>query len=268
LDKYSYNKSIQVTGQDYLAVMCPACRRQHKHVEPGAYCECQQPLDPRTHRPEVIREWWERSLRLTSDERAHEFLLELVNMQVDADDVDGAVRLVKRFPEFFPACYPNDSFVARRIGQFRKGEIPAAEIRKWSLQLLINIRTDLRRLWAMGDSDERDWGMHLLRQHLWAISAHPTIHAGVFDRLLSEGPPPADGLQQAMLYFLRKSYRARICRADCTVTPYFFAEKSNQQFCSETCSRAAQADAKRRWWRKEGERWRKAHRDKKKKGRQ
>jgi hypothetical protein len=181
------------------------------------------------------------------------------------DDVDGAARLVKRFPEFFPAPYPDDSYWAKQARQFRQGDISPDEIRKWSLQPLIAMSNDLRRLWEMKRSDLKDWRLYRLRERVWAITAHPSIQPGVFRRRLEEGPPPQDGLQQALLYFHARSYIARTCREDCKTLPYFFAEKSNQQHCSEPCARAAQSDAKQRWWRTKGNEWRKAHTDNKKK---
>lgn len=270
-DNNSRNKSRKNVARKIPAyVVCPACFREH-HIKRGiqVYCECLQPLDPGAHKAEAIVERQMLALRPIPAERLREFLLDLANMPVlDVDDIAGATRLVGRFREFFPLPYPDDSWLAHAIrtskarGTPHQDAIPATETRKQSLRSLIGCRNDLRRLWQVEDMDQKDWGIHLLREQMYHISAHPTIASGVFARMLKEGPPPRDALQQALLYFQAKSYLARICaRRDCNHLPFFFAEKSNQQHCSPDCARASQSESKRRWWLSEGKRWRKARKD-------
>lgn len=258
------------TGSAYYPVMCPACARPHEHIERGACCECGQPLDREIHKLKTMREYWDLTLRPVSEKRLREFLVGLANIKVrHSDDVDDAARLVQRYREFFPAWYPGDSYWAQQVHRFRQGDIPADELRKWSLRPLIALRNDLRRMWEMKEGDDRkDWGVYLMRKRMWALTAHPTIKDGIFDGLLSQRPPPLDALQQACLYFQAKSYSCRTCRPACMITPYFIATKRNQRYCDEVCAKAVQAEVKQVWWRIKGPKWRKERVGKKKKGRQ
>ena len=65
---------------------------------------------------------------------------------------------------------------------------------------------------------------------------------------------PDDLLGAIWLAFVGFSDRARKCQnPTCPTSPYFLASRRDQKFCDENCARLV---AKRRWWSKQGARWR------------
>jgi len=65
----------------------------------------------------------------------------------------------------------------------------------------------------------------------------------------------------AILQVMASAASLRFCgNLDCTITPYFIAERSTRRFCSEVCALPAQREAKRNWWARHGKPRRKAKR--------
>jgi hypothetical protein len=50
--------------------------------------------------------------------------------------------------------------------------------------------------------------------------------------------------------------RAKICKRDTCVHPYFIAGHLKQRFCSDQCAEEGQRELKRSWWDKNGQTWR------------
>jgi hypothetical protein len=69
-------------------------------------------------------------------------------------------------------------------------------------------------------------------------------------RVAIQGAPPfISEFERAAFYLQRHLHRLRLCRnKECNVTPFFFASKKNQKFCSDTCSLTALLASKRKWW--------------------
>jgi hypothetical protein len=246
---------------EFVNVVCPACGTQHsvRRGDPHErLCGCLQKLDADAHKAEVIRERQRLVLTLISARRIREFMLDLLNMPGDTEDVAGAARLVNRFSEFFPKPFPDDCWLVRSLREERGVEL---EERKTALGQLIGLRNHLRYMWRVPEKKTKDWLIHEARKAAFTITAHPTISSGVIERMLVDGPPPEDALQQALLYCQARTHLARLCANPmCDVWPYFFAEKPNQRYCSDSCSYATRAEAKKQWWIDKGHEWRKSQR--------
>ncbi len=68
---------------------------------------------------------------------------------------------------------------------------------------------------------------------------------------------PQTVLQQALNYLLRHSRKAKVCANPDCQAPYFIAPRSNTRYCSSDCVEAMQQQAKKEWWARSGEAWRK-----------
>ena len=111
----------------------------------------------------------------------------------------------------------------------------------------------LRRVWEQPDRRTKEWGAFLLLL---------TTRAGAGARQVSllglDGPLPDPTLfEYALLHLTREADRVRVCQnPECAVERHFFAKRRSQRYCSETCARPAQREAKRRWWADHGTTWR------------
>ncbi len=262
-DKSSFELTSKTGTSNYPAiqVVCPACATESHIERSGKWtCACGQKLDAELHKAEEMREHWRLALRPITAKRARAFLLHLANLTaVNSDDVAGAARLVNRFRGFFPLPFPDDSYLVREMREMSRGtETTADENRNMALQQLIACRNRLRHLWVTADREQRDWNMYLLRKYAYSLTAHPTVDTGAHWRMLDESPPPKDAFQQALLYFQLRVQLARICANPNCDVPYFFADRGNQQYCSDICSYSTRAEAKRQWWATKGEEWRKS----------
>ena len=55
--------------------------------------------------------------------------------------------------------------------------------------------------------------------------------------------------------------RAKICKRERCIHPYFIAGHLKQRFCSDECAAAGQRELKKEWWEKHGQAWRLGRRD-------
>ncbi len=283
--------------------MCPVCWEETRDTlcNENACSRCGCPLDWHVHRAESMRERLRLSRRRVSARRARDFLLSLVNMSrveflpqpvehhrppyswlvgVQSADMEAAYEsaqlLIKRFPEFFPAPFPEDSYFARRIYKPDNGFPP--QFNRWpqivrpgiralddeedaidkSLHHLVMMHGQLQRLWRTPEKHLRDWMIYVLRREAWEITVDPSV-AEIDTAFVLEQPPPNDAFQQALLYLQTRVHRTRCCgNVDCNQLPYFFADKPNQRYCSDICAYVVQKEAKRKWWVEHGRKWRKS----------
>ncbi len=241
---------------EFVSVVCPQCGEENSIGRPkGWSCACGQKLDADAHNAEAMREYWQTALRPITARRARLFILSLANMRGDAEnDLSGAERLVKRFSDFFPGPFPDDSYFAHCL--MRPELHSPADLRKFALGELIACRNHLRFLWT-ADREERDWVLYFVRKMAAGITAHPTLTPGVLEKRIELAPPPRDAFQQALLYLHSRARMARRCRnPNCKILPYFFIEKPNQKYCSDTCFDLVRDEVNRQWWREHGADWR------------
>jgi len=66
---------------------------------------------------------------------------------------------------------------------------------------------------------------------------------------LREPPPAVLALESALLYFKNNEKRAAHCPNPECQTPYHFARKKNQKYCSPACAKPVRLAQLRKWWR-------------------
>jgi hypothetical protein len=194
---------------------------------------------------------------------ARAFLLALANTEDSA-------WIVRHFKKFFAPEFPQDSVGLRFSKPFREHALGRSmtsdETRLLALVGVKALQNLLRMAWTTTDKDARQWQTNQLRRLAWGLTVHPSVDQGVLERMLSDGPPPRDTLQQALFYFQSRAPQARLCaNPECRQTRFFFADKPNRKYCSDICSEAARTASKKLWWDDHGTEWRKAQ-SKKKKG--
>jgi len=185
----------------------------------------------------------DQALARISPAEAKRFLIELVNL---ADDTDAANRFERLFGRFLPWNRPESNTTT--INEIDFGGDPSNTV---SIDLrfmqLFKLRDALRSIWTTTDMTTKEWRIFLLQ-------ADSTMTASF---LSISGPPPPSPFQQAVLYLFRRATKTRgCCNRDCP-SPYFFAQRSSQKYCSQDCALPIQRDYKRRWWRRHGSEWRK-----------
>jgi hypothetical protein len=249
-----------------INVRCPACSTEAWiHPEypngPKPLCgnyNCQQPLDPVIHELHAMDDRVRISMQTFPAERLRAFLVSLANTggrvgipPNERSDRDAAEYFVKRFRDLFPPPFPANCLLAANL------EAPPDQRRGYSLDGLLGLRNRLRFAWCCSEVDRREWRILGCRKDAWLLTAHPSITRVVAAKILSDEPPPNDGLQQAFRYFLRNGHSARCCAYQaCTQDKFFFAENPNQRYCSSLCSARALRDSKNAWWAEHGTEWR------------
>lgn len=120
------------------------------------------------------------------------------------------------------------------------------------------LRNIFRATWVEPDAKVRQWAWAILRTDLARVS-----YPGPYLQLVDDSgqtrlpkPPPLLPVEIAFEFLLRHHNQARHCPyAECP-TPYFFAKRHTQRYCSEKCAQAGERETKRRWWEEHGTAWR------------
>jgi hypothetical protein len=125
--------------------------------------------------------------------------------------------------------------------------------------------------WIEPDPKIRVWGWAIFRTNL-AGFWHPTRRGGgsgdsEYLNLRHEGtgtfisrlpfPPEPLPIEQAFEYLIKHHDKTRHCPYTGCPTPYFFATRHTQRYCSEKCAQGGQKQSKRKWWAQHGPEWRK-----------
>jgi len=207
--------------------------------------------------------------------KAERFLLELANLRPSKEAHE---RILKRFPEFFPE-FIHDPKTAERL-------------RDWILSVYFHGATDfllkehvevldghvvifgrktLNETWEVSKSEFLIFLSAAFLPDIWASTDLRAVQWKIFGtRLFFRGPtdsntflqalidpPPANPFEVAMLYLWENFHRTKRCKnPSCKVTPYFFAKKKGQEYCSDLCATEAQREYKRKWWAERGSQWR------------
>jgi hypothetical protein len=128
------------------------------------------------------------------------------------------------------------------------------------------LRQLLQKAWDARDQRRREWWCHGVETYYHRgrpdrdlkESLGPAITRGVLgDDFLEPGsllfalrePPRAVlALESALLYFKKNQKRAAHCPNPECQTPYHFAGKKNQKYCSPACAKPARLAQLRKWW--------------------
>ena len=136
-------------------------------------------------------------------------------------------------------------------------------------------RAVFRATWIEPDPQTRQWAWFMFRAELARIwdSSSEYLNLRLWDSTFNwlgeperdvavrlPQPPDEVPIERALRYLLSHHARARICPNEGCPAPYFFADRSSQRYCSESCAQNAEKETKRRWWQKNGPSWRQQRR--------
>ncbi len=183
------------------------------------------------------------TLARVSAAQVRRFLEELVNL---SDDLKAAERFKVRFARFLPWAHLRQQAVTL----ISEGEVPpnAQRMRMIHYDELLPLRDALRSVWVTPDLATKEW-------RILSLGSMMTFLGSVY---FSAEPRPLTPFGQALVYFFRSASTTRYCTNPNCHTPYFFATRRGQKYCSEVCALPAQREYKRRWWRQHGSTWRKS----------
>jgi hypothetical protein len=128
-------------------------------------------------------------------------------------------------------------------------EEPASSIQIIDLSndQLFELRDKLRSVWATSDLKEKEWRIFLFR-------ADSTMTVSFLSKLEVPAPSP---FEQTVMYLFKRASKTRCCQNRECHSPYFWASRRSQKYCSDVCALPAQRSYKRLWWQKNGEEWKK-----------
>jgi len=124
-----------------------------------------------------------------------------------------------------------------------------APIRQIRPSIFSNSATRFRQVyWVTHDIRLKKWALCRISQDFFEFGDRSMIHlplSGSTDDYLR--PNPITPLEKALEFLVQKPQVTRYCEnPDCT-HPYFISVRS-QRYCSRTCARPAQREAKRKYW--------------------
>ena len=192
-----------------------------------------------------------RTLAPISAHKAKEFLLELANLR----DEEAAPRFKRRFGSLF---LPEVSALLIRSWAIRVEEEDVVELsadEKFWKYWLLPLRDSVRRLWISDERDKR-WGTFRILEKYFLIGSSRFAEAPVRDDaewFLPANLGPETTCEHIFNYMTGRTSRCQ--NGDCH-TPYFFAIRRSQKYCSDVCAIPAQREFKRKWWAENGPEWR------------
>jgi hypothetical protein len=158
------------------------------------------------------------------------------------------------------------------VGDVHTERVSADELISVAVQLVRGyIYQMFSATWIEPNPNTRAWGWAIFRTNL-AGFWHPTRRGGgpgdsEYLNLHREGsetfvsrlplPPEPLPIEQAFEYLLKHHDKTRHCPYPDCPTPYFFATRHTQRYCSEKCAQGGQKQSKRKWWAEHGLEWRK-----------
>jgi hypothetical protein len=134
---------------------------------------------------------------------------------------------------------------------------------------VIWVRDLLQRAWDASEHWHREWFIQEIEaqyhtgresslldkigpsraEEIQTMTGYTVDKGEVYFHLRTVEPPEKPVPLVAIMYHFRmNTHRLRHCPNPLCTTPYFFATKKGQKFCSAPCALPAQREAKRRWW--------------------
>jgi hypothetical protein len=202
------------------------------------------------------------TLAPVSAARAEQFLIALANLW---DDPMATGQLKMGFPDILPRhedLYRNVRIVSasdwkgtgHTIRELSADEINKTFHSRWALPF----RDRLRSVWLEPDWRTREWRVFKLREVIVRQDPLPFGSGASVTPVEPEPVPVLTPFEQTLLHLLKSVDKARYCGNPDCLTPYFFAKRRSQKYCSDACSLPAQREFKRKWWADHGQAWRKA----------
>jgi hypothetical protein len=177
--------------------------------------------------------------------------MELANLRNEAD----APRFQRRFGAVFLPQLPDQliQFWALR-GEEEDVAKLSPDQRIWKYWLL-PLADSVRDLWVRDERDKR-WGTFRILEKYFLLGSSRFAEGPFRDDaewFLPVDLSPETSCERIFMYLSGRT--SRCGNPDCH-TPYFFATRRSQKYCSDTCAIPAQQASKRRWWAENGTAWR------------
>jgi hypothetical protein len=187
----------------------------------------------------------------------YSFLEELANLREDS-----VARFRKRFGNWFWMGVPIrfEQRVEGGGGLTISGRpVPPPDYEDAFKEMVWPLRNCLYSIWRSEGSATKQRAVVVFCQLVTGVCV-PTSGPRAADfldsaPLLGKGYPVTPAEDAAFL-LLKSVDKLRVCKNRHCSTPYFFAQRSNQKFCSEPCARPVQQMYKRQWWARNGQEWR------------
>lgn len=186
--------------------------------------------------------------RITPAE-AKRFLTEFANLSDESVE-----RFQKRFGDLLPRG-PSGGFKFH-MSDNSISYYTEEEIKKSKEDTILELRNQVRRVWIEPDLRTKRYGVFLL----WKAAMFTLTWA---EQEIPDGLPEPSPFEQAIQLLIDAADLVRYCGNPECFTPYFFASRRNQKYCSDACAKPAQREFKRQWWAEHGEEWRAARKPKK-----
>jgi hypothetical protein len=191
-----------------------------------------------------------RTLASISARQAKEFLMELANLR----DEGAAPRFKRRFGNLFlPEPVQLIQSWAIRGEEEDIGDL-SSDQKFWKYWLL-PLRNSVRGLWIRDERDKR-WGTFRILEKYFLIGSCQFAPGPVSDDadwFLPDDLGPETICERIFMHMTGRTSRCE--NRDCH-TPYFFATRRSQKYCSDACAIPAQREFKRKWWAENGTTWR------------
>jgi hypothetical protein len=134
-------------------------------------------------------------------------------------------------------------------------QAPKNDVEKY-VDLVLPLRNRLRTLWGISDRNTKLLGIMRISQDFFLrgdqslddpLHVEPEFH-------LIERPPCR--MERLLLWLVDLADYTRRCAASDCPAPYFIASRGSRKYCSPKCAEESQREYKRKWWKKNGKRWR------------
>lgn len=208
-----------------------------------------------------------------SPAKARSFFLELANLRRD-----GVQRFLKHFEKLLPHQFIDEiseysskqklfkEKLSKLLTEEEKERGKGIKYIKgdWASYNILQLSNLIRRIWIEKDLRTKKYGVFLLWK--WAMFPR-TFDSVEFNPPSMPSKLPLPSLfEQALQHLLDGAVLTRQCKNPECLTPYFFATRQSQKYCSDACAKPAQREFKRKWWAEHGEEWRAKRKKAAKKG--
>jgi hypothetical protein len=170
-------------------------------------------------------------------------------------------KIVDRFEREFADLLPQTSWllpqVIAKVEAITGSQQTEQQISTWRRQCeTLPLRDRIRAIWDSPDPRTKRWKVFRLLEMLW-MRSHPRF-------IFSDEPPlPESNLEHAVELLLKWSELTKHCAHTQCPNPYFLGSRGTRKYCNEACAYQGQLASARKWWTKEGKKWREERRAKK-----
>lgn len=194
-------------------------------------------------------------------EEAKEFLISLANLQ---DHKPAFEQLRRKFPDILEAVsgamYVRYSPIKPKVYSPGSPEHDEINRSRW----IVPLRDRLRAIWRAPDVATKQWGLFRISQDFFLRGDPAMLGENGLpypDFALSWKPPTRT--ERFLLELMKWADLLKYCDNPDCAAPYFIATRRSQKYCHLDCSKPAQRESKKRWWKENGNRLRAVVRKKK-----